>query len=99
MSTVLVLSIFSIEDFQSLEHSVVAVPPEHRRNPFSPFTLPNVGDAIYPMKVLKLLKNFVALDLRDLHPSVARNPYFDVRRSLEPLEPLQISLHDEWSNF
>ena len=50
-------------------------------------------------EVLNLLKEFMALKLPDLHPSVARNPEFDVRRSLEPLEPLQISLHDEWSKF
>ena len=50
-------------------------------------------------EVLNLLKEFMALELPDLHPSVARNPEFNVRRSLELLELLQISLHDEWSKF
>jgi hypothetical protein len=46
-------------------------------------------------EVLELLEELVALDLPNLHLCMASSPEFDIRRSLEPLEPLQISLHEE----
>jgi hypothetical protein len=46
-------------------------------------------------EVLELLEELVALDLPNLHLCMASSLEFDIRRSLEPSEPLQISLHDE----
>jgi hypothetical protein len=37
----------------------------------------------------------VGLNLSNLHLYVASRPEIDIRKALEPLGPLQISLHDE----
>ena len=46
-------------------------------------------------EVLDLVQDLVGLKLSNLHLCVASRPEIDIRKSLEPLEPLQISLHDE----
>jgi NACHT domain len=46
-------------------------------------------------EVLELVTELVRLKLRNLHLCVASRPETGIRRTLEPLEPLQISLHDE----
>jgi len=46
-------------------------------------------------KVLELIKELVGLGLPDVHLCVASRPEIDVRRVLESLGPLQISLDDE----
>ena len=46
-------------------------------------------------EVLELVEDLVDSNLLNLHLCVASRPEIDIRRSLEPLEPLQISLHDE----
>jgi hypothetical protein len=46
-------------------------------------------------KVLELVEELAGLKLPNLHLCVASRPEIDIRKSLEPLEPLQISLHDE----
>jgi hypothetical protein len=46
-------------------------------------------------EVLDLVQELVGLKLSNLHLCVASRPEIDIRKSLEPLEPLQISLHDE----
>jgi hypothetical protein len=46
-------------------------------------------------EVLELIEELVGLKLSNLHLCVASRPEFNIRRTLEPLEPLQISLHDE----
>ena len=46
-------------------------------------------------EVLELVKELVGLKLSNLRICVASRPESDIRKSLEPLEPLQISLHDE----
>jgi hypothetical protein len=46
-------------------------------------------------EVLELVEELVGLNLSNLHLCVASRPEIDIRKSLEPLEPLQISLHDE----
>jgi hypothetical protein len=46
-------------------------------------------------EVLDLVQELVGLKLSNLHLCVASRPQIDIRKSLEPLEPLQISLHDE----
>ena len=46
-------------------------------------------------EVLELVEELVGLNLSNLHLCVASRPEVDIRKTLEPLEPLQISLHDE----
>jgi len=46
-------------------------------------------------KVLKLVKELVHLNLPNVHLCVTSRPEVDIRRVLDPLTPLQISLHDE----
>ena len=46
-------------------------------------------------EVLELVEELVGLKLSNLHLCVASRPEIDIRKSLEPLDPLQISLHDE----
>ena len=46
-------------------------------------------------EVLELVEELVGLKLPNLHLCVASRPEIDIRKSLEPLDPLQISLHDE----
>jgi hypothetical protein len=46
-------------------------------------------------EVLDLVQELAGLKLSNLHLCVASRPEIDIRKSLEPLEPLQISLHDE----
>ena len=46
-------------------------------------------------EVLQLLEELVGLKLPNLHLCVASRPEIDIRKTLEPLEPLRISLHDE----
>jgi len=46
-------------------------------------------------EVLELVEELVSLKLSNLHLCVASRPEIDIRKTLEPLNPLQISLHDE----
>jgi hypothetical protein len=46
-------------------------------------------------EVLELVEELVGLELPDVHLCVASRPEMDIRMVLEPLTPLQISLHDE----
>ena len=46
-------------------------------------------------EVLDFVEELVGLKLSNLHLCVASRPEIDIRKSLEPLNPLQISLHDE----
>jgi hypothetical protein len=46
-------------------------------------------------KVLDLIKELVCLELPNVHLCVASRPENDVQKALEPLNPLQISLHNE----
>ncbi len=46
-------------------------------------------------EILELIEDLVTSKLLNLHLCVASRPEIDIRRSLEPLEPLQLSLHDE----
>ena len=46
-------------------------------------------------EVLRLFEELVGLKLSNLHLCVASRPEIGIRKTLEPLEPLQISLHDE----
>jgi hypothetical protein len=46
-------------------------------------------------EVLKLVKELVGLECPDVHLCVASRREMDIRMVLEPLTPLQISLHDE----
>ena len=46
-------------------------------------------------EVLELVEELVGLKLSNLHLCVASRPEVQIQKSLEPLEPLQISLHDE----
>jgi hypothetical protein len=46
-------------------------------------------------EVLELVENLVGLDLPNVHLCVASRPEIDIRIVLEPLNPLQISIHDE----
>jgi hypothetical protein len=46
-------------------------------------------------EVLELVEELAGLKLPNLHLCVASRPEIDIRKSLESLEPLQISLHDE----
>jgi hypothetical protein len=45
--------------------------------------------------VLSLVKELVELSLPHLHICVTSRPEIDIRTALEPLVPLQVSLHDE----
>ena len=46
-------------------------------------------------EVLEFVEELVGLKLSNLHLCVASRPEIDIRKTLEPLNPLQISLHDE----
>ena len=46
-------------------------------------------------EVLELVTELVGLKFPNLHLCVASRPEPSIRRTLEPLKPLQISLHDE----
>jgi len=46
-------------------------------------------------EVLELVEELVNLRLPHVHLCVASRPEIDIRKVLEPLKPLQISLHDE----
>ena len=46
-------------------------------------------------EVLEFVQELVDLKLSNLHLCAASRPEIDIRKTLEPLEPLQISLHDE----
>jgi hypothetical protein len=46
-------------------------------------------------EVLELVEELVGLKLSNLHLCVASRPEVQIRKSFEPLEPLQISLQDE----
>ena len=46
-------------------------------------------------KVLDIIDELVNLDLPNVHICVASRPEIDIRNALEPLKPLQISLHDQ----
>ena len=46
-------------------------------------------------EVLEFVEELIDLKLSNLHLCVASRPEIDIRKTLEPLGPLQISLHDE----
>ena len=46
-------------------------------------------------QVLYLFKEFVGLSLPNLHLCVTSRPEIDIRASLEPLAPFQVSLHNQ----
>jgi len=46
-------------------------------------------------EVLELVEELVGLKLSNFHLCVASRPEIDIRKNLEPFEPLQVSLHDE----
>jgi hypothetical protein len=46
-------------------------------------------------EVMELIEELVGLKLSKLHLCVASRPEVDIRKTLKPLKPLQISLHDE----
>jgi hypothetical protein len=46
-------------------------------------------------EVLDLIEELVNLNLPNVHLCVASRPEIDIRKALEPLKPLEISLHDE----
>jgi hypothetical protein len=46
-------------------------------------------------KVLELIKELVRLELPNVHLCVASRPEIDIQKVLEPLNTLQISLHNE----
>ena len=46
-------------------------------------------------KVLDLIDELVNLNLPNVHICVASRPEIDIRNALEPLKPLQMSLHDQ----
>jgi hypothetical protein len=46
-------------------------------------------------EVLELIEDLVGLNLPNMHLCVASRPEIDIRTVLEPLTPLQISLHNE----
>ena len=46
-------------------------------------------------EILELVEELVRLKLPNVHLCVTSRPEVDIRRVLEPLTPLQISLHDE----
>ena len=57
---------------------------------------PNVsGTPSAREEVLELVEELVGLKLPNVHLCVASRPEIDIRMVLEPLNPLQISIHDE----
>jgi hypothetical protein len=46
-------------------------------------------------EVLELVEHLVGLRLPNVHLCIASRPEIDIRNVLEPLNPLQVSLHDE----
>ena len=46
-------------------------------------------------EILGLIDELVNLDLPNVYLCVASRPEIDIRNAIEPLKPLQISLHDE----
>jgi hypothetical protein len=57
---------------------------------------PNISGMVSAREeILKLLKGLVHLRCSNLHLCVTSRPEVDIRRVLDPLKPLQISLHDE----
>ena len=48
-------------------------------------------------EVLELVQALACLINPNVHLCVAGRPEIDIRKTREPLEPLQISLHDEWT--
>ncbi len=46
-------------------------------------------------EVLELIDELINLNLPNVHLIVASRPEIDIRNALEPLKPLEISLHDE----
>ena len=46
-------------------------------------------------EVLELVKEVIGLKIPNVHLCVASRPGIDVKKSLGPLKPLEISLHDE----
>jgi len=55
----------------------------------------NSGTPSAREEVLELIEDLVGLNLRNMHLCVASRPEIDIRTILEPLAPLQISLHNE----
>ena len=55
----------------------------------------NAGTPSAREEVLELIEDLVRLNLRNMHLCVASRPEIDIRTVLEPLTPLQISLHNE----
>jgi hypothetical protein len=55
----------------------------------------NTGSPSPREKVLQLVKELVDLRLPNLHICLASCPEVDIRTVLEPLKPIQVSLHDE----
>jgi hypothetical protein len=45
--------------------------------------------------VLELIDELIDLNLPNVHLCVASRPEIDIRNALEPLKPLEVSLHDE----
>ena len=59
---------------------------------------PNISESEIPPTrepVLEFLGNLVELNIPNVHICVSSRPEIDIRDILEPLEPLQMSLHDE----
>jgi hypothetical protein len=57
---------------------------------------PNVsGTPSAREEVLELIEELVDLNLSNVHICVTSRPEIDIRMVLDPLKPLQISLHDE----
>ncbi len=57
---------------------------------------PDVSGMLSPREeILELVEDLVTWKVLNLHLCVASRPEIDIRRCLEPLEPLQLSLHDE----
>ena len=55
----------------------------------------NTGFPTPREKVLQLVQELVDLRLPNLHICLASRPEVDIRDVLEPLKPIQVSLHDE----
>ena len=59
---------------------------------------PNISESEIPPTrepVLEFLENLVELKIPNVHICVSSRPEIDIRNTLEPLEPLHMSLHDE----
>jgi hypothetical protein len=56
---------------------------------------PDAGIPSDREEVLELVEELVNLNLSNLRLCIASRPEFDIRKILDPLEPLQVSLHDE----